>query len=215
MSGFKAQIQNDYNQQAYQESKGCLPYLVHVLLVLGLLGTAVGGGFLGSWIPAAVAGVAGLVLAPMGGFLRRKTARGARKKAEVAGLKRFLKDFSLVDDVPVGHLALYERYLVYAVALGVADRLIAGLRMRFPELADQASGFAPWYVGGYVGGGHGGGFDKLASIGSVGAFAGDFSRATASAFSPPSSSTGGGGGFSGGGGGGFSGGGGGGGAGAW
>lgn len=146
-------------------------------------------------------------------LLRRRTEKGARKLAEVQGLARFLSDFSLVDDVPVGHLALYERYLVYAVALGVADRLIEGLRMRFPELADDPS-FAPWYGGVHVGHGlhGGGGFDRLGDLGSIDSFAGDFSRATAAAFSPPSSSGGSGGGFSGGG---SSGGGGGGGAGSW
>jgi uncharacterized membrane protein len=135
-------------------------------------------------------------------LLRKRTQKGARKHAEVAGLKAFLRDFSLVDDVPVGHLALYERYLVYAVALGVADRLIAALRIRFPELADPSSGFVPWYVYGVAAGRGGGGLDKLAGIGSMSGFASDFSRATSAAFSPPSSSSGGGGGFSGGGGGG-------------
>ena len=143
-----------------------------------------------------------VVLLALSGLLRRHTDRGARRAAEVAGLRAFLRDFSLVDDVPVGHLVLYERYLVYAVALGVADRLIAALRMRFPELADPNQGFATWYVTSSMYGSPGGDLDKLASLGTVGSFANDLSRATASAFSPPSSSSGGGGGFSGGGGGG-------------
>jgi hypothetical protein len=216
MSGFKSQIQNEYDQQRYQEKKGCLPYLLHFGLVGLLAVLALGALALGSLVGFGVAGAAALVLLPLGFLLRRKTVKGARTKAEVAGLKRFLKDFSLVDDVPVGHLALYERYLVYAVALGVADKLIAGLRMRFPELANSSTGFAPWYIGAGMAHGSGGGFDSLASIGSVGDFANDFSKATASAFSPPASTGGSGGGFSGGSsGGGFSGGGGGGGAGAW
>ena len=132
--------------------------------------------------------------------------------AEVHGLKKFLEDFSLVDDVPVGHLALYERYLVYAVALGVADQLIDGLRMRFPEVAND-TGFAPWYVGMYVGAGMhgGGGVDRLSEPRLARRLRQRLLPATAAAFSPPSSSGGGGGGFSGGGGGG----GGGGGAGSW
>ena len=219
MGAFKVQIQHDYSQQHIQEKKGCGPIFFHVLLVLVLAGTCAVAIAFGAWVGAAVAGAAALLLLPLGGLLRRRTPTGNRKHAEVQGLKRFLRDFSLVDDVPVGHLALYERYLVYAVALGVADKLIAGLRMRFPELASPQSGFAPWYIGAEVGqrnfAGGIGGYDRLASVGTVGAFASDFSRVTASAFSVPSSSSGSGGGFSGGGGGGFSGGGGGGGAGAW
>jgi uncharacterized membrane protein len=175
--------------------------LIHVAVLLAVGAAAALALLLQAWIGAAVAGLTAVAVLALSGLLRRRTEKGARKHAEVAGLRAFLRDFSLVDDVPVGHLALYERYLVYAVALGVADQLIEGLRMRFPELADPQQGFAPWYVVG-TSGGLGGGLDKLASLGTVGGFASEFSKATASAFSPPSSSSGGGGGFSGGGGGG-------------
>jgi uncharacterized membrane protein YgcG len=211
LRGFRAQVKADYDAQGYQARTGCLPWLLHavILVVVGL----VAAGALGvrAWIGGGVAAAATVVLAVATPLLRRRTEKGARRHAEVQGLKKFLEDFSLVDDVPVGHLALYERYLVYAVALGVADRLIAGLRVRFPEVAADPS-FAPWYGPVHVGAGfHGGSVDRLADLGGLDAFAGDFTRATAAAFSPPSSSGGGGGGFSGG----SSGGGGGGGGGSW
>lgn len=216
MSSFKAMVTADYESKQYQEKHGCGPWLLHFALVGVLALCCVVGLGTGSLIGLAVAVPTTIVIFVCGGFLRRRTEVGNRKHAEVKGLKHFLKDFSLVQDVPVGHLALYEQYLVYAVALGVAEKLVAGLRMHFPELANSNSGFAPWYIGAGMGStmGSGGGLDKLASIGNIDSFATSFSRATASAFSPPSSSSGGGGGFSGGGGG-FSGGGGGGGAGAW
>ena len=86
-------------------------------------------------------------------------------------------------------MILWERYLVYAAALGVSEQLAAGLAARIP--AEEQSNFAPWYLGTHPGAG----FSSM----------GDFSSgiaATTSSFSPPSSSSGGGGGFSGGGGGG-------------
>jgi uncharacterized membrane protein YgcG len=213
LSSWRSQVKADYDSHGFEAKTGCLPWLVHLLLVLVLGAIGVGGLVLQAWVGGGIALGAAIVLLVLTPLLRRRTEHGARKLAEVQGLKKFLEDFSLVDDVPVGHLALYERYLVYAVALGVADRLLAGLRMRFPELANDPS-FAPWYGPAYVGagiGGGGGGVDRLASLGSMDAFAASFSSATAAAFSPPSSSSGGGGGFSGGGGGG----GGGGGAGSW
>ena len=213
MSSFKNQVRDDYQAQGYQARRGPAPWLLHGLLVLLALLTAGAALAVQAWVGVAVAGAVAVALVPLGLLLRQRTEKGARKHAEVGALKAFLRDFSLVDDVPVGHLALYERYLVYAVALGVADRLIHGLRMRFPELAAEA-GFASWYVPmGYGHGGLGGAgdLDSLGRLGSVGSFADGFSAATASAFSPPSSSSGGGGGFSGG----SSGGGGGGSAGGW
>ena len=220
MSDFRGQVGEAYNALGYEDHNGCAPWLVNLVLVLITAGTTVVALAFGAWFGALLAAATTLALLPLAILLRRRSEVGARKHAEVAGLRAFLRDFSLVADVPVGHLALYERYLVYAVALGVADKLVEGLRMRFPQLADPQSGFAPWYVssaGWSSGGGAGvGGFDKLSSLGSVGSFADQLSTSTASAFSPLSSSSGGGGGFSGGGGGGgFSGGGGGGSAGGW
>jgi uncharacterized membrane protein YgcG len=211
MNEFRTEVVADYKAQGYQQRHGCLPWLLYflvfdVVLLVGIF-AVINQAWLG--IAALVVGLALLVCFPL---LRQRTPVGARKNAEMQGLKRFLKDFSLIDDVPVGAMVLYERYLVYAVALGVAAELLAGLRVRFPQLAEAGSGFAPWYVYGMHGGGRiDDGFDRMDSIGSLGSFADDFSAATATAFSPPSSSSGGGGGFSGGGGGG----GGGGGAGSW
>lgn len=213
LRGFRSQVRADYDSHGYQARTGCLPWLLHavIVVIVGLIG--VGGLGISAWIGGGVATATAVVLLVLSPLLRRRTEKGARKLAEVTGLKRFLEHFSLVDDVPIGHLALYERYLVYAVALGVADQLIAGLRVRIPEVASDPS-FAPWYGHAYVGATvGGGGFDRLADLGSLDSFAADFSRSTAAAFSPPSSSSGGGGGFSGGGG--SSGGGGGGGAGSW
>jgi hypothetical protein len=219
MTDFRSQVGDAYNALGYHDHSGCAPWFVNLALVLVTAATTAVAIALGGWVGAAAAAATTIALLPLALLLRRRSAVGARKHAEVAGLRAFLRDFSLVSDVPVGHLALYERYLVYAVALGVADKLVEGLKVRFPQLADPQSGFAPWYVsssGWGTGGATGaGGFDKLSSLGSVGSFADQLSSSTASAFSPPSSSSGGGGGFSGGGGGGFSGGGGGGSAGGW
>jgi uncharacterized membrane protein len=171
-----------------------------LILVIGLVGFVAFFGF--QLLLGAVALVVAVVLVLLSPLLRRRSVLGTRRKAEIDGLRRFLRDFSRLDELPIGHLALYERYLVYAVALGVADELVAGLRMRVPEVNDPNMGFATWYAVGHFGGyGHSAGpaFDGLGSIGS---FASGLSSNFSSAFSPPSSASGGGGGFSGGGGGG-------------
>jgi uncharacterized membrane protein len=216
MQEFRQEVAADYQAQGYMQHNGCLPWLLYFVVFAAVTALGVLALVVGAWFGIAALAVA-LALLVYFPLLRQRTPAGARKTAEIQGLRRFLKDFSLVDDVPVGAMAIYERYLVYAVALGVAKELLAGLRVRFPQLAEAGSGFAPWYVYGiHADGGDtlAGGFDRIESIGSLGSFADDFASATASAFSPPSSSSGSGGGFSGGGG--FSsGGGGGGGAGSW
>ena len=138
---------------------------------------------------------AGIVVFLLMRTLLQRTPVGARRAAEWDGLRSFLKDFSRLDEAVSGDMIIYERYLVAAVALGVADELVRGLALKVPEVVANP-GFATWYVAssfdhGLAGGG-------LAGLGSFDSTFG----ATTGAFTPQSSGTGGGGGFSGGGGGG-------------
>jgi uncharacterized membrane protein len=210
MDTFKKSIRDDVKRRGYIDTTHLWKWVLHFLTIVVLGGIGALALSQSAWLGLIPIGVAvGLFLASP--LLRKRTEKGARKEAEVEGLRRFLNDFSrLPDEAHAGDLVLYERYLVYAVALGVATQLIEGLRVRFPQLADPNSGFATWYVAGSMGNGLSG-MGRLDSIGNIGSFASEFSSATAAAFSPPSSSSGSGGGFSGGGGGG----GGGGGSGGW
>jgi uncharacterized membrane protein len=131
-------------------------------------------------------------------LLRRRTVAGAQRLAEWRAFRRFLEDFSELEEAPVGHLILWERYLVYAVALGVTAQVARALAAKIPAEASSATTFAPWFHGS-----HGPG--ALDSIGSLSGFANGFGPTIVAAAHPPSSSSsgsGGGGGFSGGGGGG-------------
>jgi uncharacterized membrane protein len=209
LDDFKSSIHADFARRGYVDQGHLVKWLLHLftIVAVGGLGVlAVAAGAMLGWVAIGVA----VVLVPLSLLLRQRTQAGARKLAEVDGLAHFLRDFSrLPDEAHTGDLILYERYLVYAVALGVSQQLVEGLRVRFPQFSEPNSGFATWYVVGGVAGYSNMG--RLDSIGTIGSFASEFSDATAAAFSPPSSSSGSGGGFSGGGGGG----GGGGGSGGW
>ena len=138
---------------------------------------------------------AALVMIPFMRVLRQRTPVGARRAAEWDGLKRFLSDFSRLDEAVPGDMVIYERYLVAAVALGVADQLVEGLTVKVPQVVNDPT-FATWYVASSFGSGPGGfALSGLASFDST-------FGATTGAFTPQSSGSGSGGGFSGGGGGG-------------
>ena len=128
---------------------------------------------------------------PQWGDLRDQfSPLGQQRYLQWKGVQKYLHDFSQLADAPVGHLVLWERYLVYAAALGVSEELAQGLAARIPP--EEQTTFAPWYVGYHPGAG------SFSGIGDFGAGI----AASTSSFTPPSSSSGGGGGFSGGGGGG-------------
>ena len=188
-NSFKADAATSLRSRKYINGHRSKPFLLNIAaaLVVGLIGFGTIG--VKAWVPGGIAiGWAGLALA-LTPLLRQRSPEGTQRFLEWKGVQKYLHDFSQLADAPVGHLILWERYLVYAAALGVSEQLAAGLAARIP--AEQQTSFAPWYIGSHPGAG----FSSM----------GDFSSgiaSTTSSFSPPSSSSGGGGGFSGGGGGG-------------
>ena len=123
----------------------------------------------------------------------RRSREGATQLAKWKAFRRFLVDFSSLHDAPVLSLAIWEHYLVYAITLGVAKKVIDQLKIIMPELSDVSRTAVPaWFI-----------------LSRDGDFSSGFASLTESlestmhaALSPSSSSSGGGGGFSSGGGGG-------------
>lgn len=126
----------------------------------------------------------------------RRTTDGAIEAARWEAFRRYLTDFSRLEEAPVVALDLWDRYLVYATVFGVAEEVLEKARIHAPPELEQKSSI--YWFGAY---GYSGGHTENA-------FAGITSSLTG-VFTP--SSSGAGGGFSGVGGGG----GGGGGGGAW
>lgn len=149
LDSISAGVQAAYNERGYEDSMngklmGVLLALVAVVGIGGYVVTRVTKNGVG-WVGVAAA-VAMLVVG--GGALRNRTQVGVEAAAKAQGLKNYIKDFSQLADAPVGHLILWERYLVYAVAFGVSADLMKGLTTRVPEVVNNP-GFAVWYVGGY------------------------------------------------------------------
>jgi len=191
-----AAVTEEYEAKGYEQ-----PMPARKVAILTVLCLVVGGGswLVTSWADNGVGwvGVGAAVALFLAGtrLLKNRTQAGVEAAAKARGLQRFLRDFSRLEDAPIGHLILWERYLVYAVALGVSADLVRGMAARVPQVVNDPS-FGVWYAGP---GGRFDGFDRIEVHGGA--------LATAST---PKNTSGGGGGFSGG----SSGGGGGGGAGA-
>jgi uncharacterized membrane protein len=167
--------------------------VLNILMVLavGILGVAALS--VQAWAGGAIALAEAALQLALTPLLRQRTPAGQRRYHEWLGVRHYLTDFSQLADAPAGHLVLWERYLVYAVALGVSDELAHGLAARLG--AEESAQFAPWYVGLSLG---------TPGYGSIGQFSSGFATSAVSSFTPASSSSGSGfgGGFSGGGGGG-------------
>ena len=122
--------------------------------------------------------------------LWRRRSRGAQEEAERwDAFRRYLTDVPRLQEAPPATLDLWERYLVYGIAFGIAERVLQGAQLHMPEAIHEASTIFWISPGGDLGSG--------ASSLSIGDLASGFGDALA----PPNSGSGGfGGGFSGGGG---------------
>lgn len=160
---------------------------------------------IGIGLPALLlaAGIAAVVCAAT---MRELNREGIETLAQLEALRRWLKEFTHLSEAVPADVVLWNRLLVMAVVLDVADEVIDQLKVACPQVIEDPY-FAPCYGWCYRGYGIDGRAPAAAFTGSV-AEAHQVSAAALAA-SSSSSGSGGGGGFSSGGGGGFGGGGGG------
>ncbi len=141
--------------------------------------------------------ITGVVLAAASVNLRRRNRAAALALHQWQAFQRYLEDFSQLKQYPAPAVVLWEQYLVFAITLGVADRVIEQFKALYPIAVAEHQGeisFFPNWIGT-----NGAPFSAMESLGSaLSSFSTNFATATSSYSSP----SGGGGGFSGGGGGG-------------
>lgn len=70
---------------------------------------------------------------------RKYTPYGAEQRARWMAFKNFLKDFSRMDKATLPSIVMWEHYLVYAVPLGMADKVISQLPLVVNEIDFQDS----------------------------------------------------------------------------
>ena len=71
---------------------------------------------------------------------RRRSADANLEAERWEAFRRYLTDFPRLEEAPPATLALWERYLVYGIAFGIAERVLQAAHLAMPEeLAEQSS----------------------------------------------------------------------------
>ena len=65
------------------------------------------------------------------------TQKGTDEKEAWIGLKNYMEDFSMMKEKEVPELALWEKYLVYATAFGISDKVLKQLKVVYPQITDM------------------------------------------------------------------------------
>lgn len=127
-----------------------------------------------------------IVFSVLLGKMNVLTQKGIDENAKWRGLKKYMQDFSMIDKREIPEVVIWEKFLVYATAFGIADKVLKQLKVVYPNIEQE---FSTGYCG-YM-------YLMIHTD-----FSNSFSHAITSSMSTAySSAIGGGGGFSGGGGG--------------
>lgn len=65
------------------------------------------------------------------------TQKGIDEQEAWKGLKNYMQDFSMMKEKEVPELALWEKYLVFATAFGIADTVLKQLKVVYPQMLDE------------------------------------------------------------------------------
>ena len=109
-------------------------------------------------------GYGSIALLPFSHGLARWTPEAALEEKKWKAYKKFISDFSAMKDAGPSLLPMWEEHLVYATALGVADKLLSNLKMVAEEYRQGVPAAAWYYPRG--GGMPGEGFTSLDSFSS-------------------------------------------------
>ena len=72
------------------------------------------------------------------------TQKGIDRQTEWKGLKTFMQEFSMLDKREVPELVLWEKYLVYATVMDVADKVIKQLKIVYPDFDKMSDGLTTY-----------------------------------------------------------------------
>ncbi|HEY3612633.1 MAG TPA: DUF2207 domain-containing protein [Gaiellales bacterium] len=78
-----------------------------------------------------------LVLLPASTWRRRRPALQASAEGW-EGFRRYLHDFPRIADKPADTLPLWESYLVYGIAFGIAERVLEAAKVSFPGISSSS-----------------------------------------------------------------------------
>lgn len=140
---FISSVKREFKSLHYLEyfGRGKKMFMLHPIFALILMLLAIAAVFLIDNIFLAIIFGAGVVaLFSMNTILvlyktscYQFTKEGAEQNDKCKALKRFLEDFSALNEAPIKSAALWQQYFVYGLALGVTDAALANLYAKLPK----------------------------------------------------------------------------------
>jgi uncharacterized membrane protein YgcG len=152
---FESAVKNQARQRKFWSGQGMvmkwLSFVVFLLLGAGFLALGIAGladpplvrqDLILTAIGAALALNAVVVLVLPPSMWRRRGPKLQASAEGWEGFRRYLNDFPRLADKPADTLPLWESYLVYGIAFGIAERVLEAAKIDFPAIS-SSSVYAP------------------------------------------------------------------------
>lgn len=148
LSSYKFNLESMWEKYDFVENKkNVVPKIFIVLIIANLLILIVSFSlfsagktplFGGAYIVLMVGAFLGFIITIISSKSKRMlNQRGENKLALWKGFYKFLNNLTLMDEKELPELFMWEKYLVYATVLGVAEKVLKVLRIRYPQFNDQ------------------------------------------------------------------------------
>lgn len=113
-------------------------FLIFVFGIEGLEAGAMGARF-------SIVSIIFVLIAIMNGYVSSKIAsrinvlsqKGIDEKEQWNAFKKYMEDFSLLKEKEVPALVVWEKYLVFATAFGISEKVLKQLKVIYPEMNDM------------------------------------------------------------------------------
>lgn len=81
----------------------------------------------------------GVITGMMAARVNVFSQKGVDEKEQWKAFKKYMEDFSLLKDKEVPALVVWEKYLVFATAFGISEKVLKQLKVIYPEITDMNS----------------------------------------------------------------------------
>lgn len=158
IENWEDEVKNNINQDEFFDSTGTT--LIKIISGLGAVFGIIIGGLglftnLGNGIYALAGGIFLVIFSVIlkrmdDDIFGRWTENGRTFYLKWRNFKKFLKDNSLINEHPPESIAIWNKYLVYGSALGVANEVYEAMKLHVPNIHEFDDGLYMYhYYGGY------------------------------------------------------------------
>ncbi len=92
------------------------------------------------FIPLAIVlGINAIIVGMMAYKTNAFTQKGVDEKEQWKAFKKYMEDFSLLKDKEIPSLVVWEKYLVFATAFGISEKVLKQLKVVYPEITNMDS----------------------------------------------------------------------------